>query len=61
MDYRLEGAAAGNGCMTQFDQEMHINRPGTSDVAYVTNTLKAGFNNTWVWSERAGVVRSKAY
>jgi hypothetical protein len=47
--------------MTQFNQIMKINRPGTSDATYKTNVLKMGMTATTAWSERDGHSASKAY
>ncbi len=41
-------------CDTTVSQDMMINSPGSADVKYVTNTLRAGFSYSTVWSERAG-------
>lgn len=56
--YRAQGRAP---CMTEFDQDMKINRPGTTEYKYRTNRLKAGFTSGSVWSERDGLAQSKSY
>jgi hypothetical protein len=49
--YRNQGRAP---CDTRFPQRMVITCPGSADVPYVTNLLRAGMTETTVWSERAG-------
>lgn len=49
--YRNQGRAP---CETQFYQRMVIERPGNTDVEYVTNLLRMGMTAISVWSERAG-------
>ncbi|HEX6944197.1 MAG TPA: hypothetical protein VF128_14815 [Gemmatimonadaceae bacterium] len=55
--YRARGRAP---CGTSFPQEMVINC-GTTNVIYTSNTLRAGFDEVLVWSERDGVQQQRVY
>ena len=53
--YRNAGVTGGNGCHTEFDQDMQINTGTQWSGMYKRNRVKAGIGNTWIWSERDGV------
>ena len=55
--YRSQGRAP---CGTSFTQDMYINRPGSSDVIYQSNTLGAGIDSTTISSTKNGT-QSKAW
>ena len=59
--YRRLGRAP---CQTTIPQVMTIQCNKASGITYepyVTNALKLGFDNTSIWSERAGTYVDKAY
>jgi hypothetical protein len=55
--YRDAGRAP---CQTSIPQRMVINC-GTNEVAYVDNSLRMGFDQLTVWSERAGVYQLRVW
>jgi hypothetical protein len=57
--YRNAGMTGGNGCWAEFDQAMEINKGSSWSGTYKTNRIKAGIADTWIWSERDGVARSR--
>jgi hypothetical protein len=53
--YRSAGRAGGDGCRSETNQIMKINK-GSQWTTYQTNRLKMGFTNTTVWSQRGDAI-----